>query len=322
MKFVENFFGVLSKGQTYLNLIYLLLSFPLGLFYFVFLISGLSVGASLLIIWIGIPIVISMVASWWAFGKFERWLAMSLLNVEINEMSYDAGYGSLFERYKQHMLNPVTWKSLAYLMIKFPLGLMNFIAFTVLLSVSIALLAAPFFASNALVAQGYVAIFTKTQAVGVAFLGFFTLVFSLHILNGLAKLSGKFASYMLGSSDARANLGIHPVNDHHDIQHHHDLSVRPLVKGEHDGVASAVSAAVAEKKAAKKVVKKKAVKKTVKKAVKKKAVKKKAVKKKAVKKTVKKAAKKVAKKKVVKKTVKKKAVKKKATRKKAVKKKK
>ena len=34
------YFGVIVRGQTYLNLVYLALAFPLGLFYFVFLVTG------------------------------------------------------------------------------------------------------------------------------------------------------------------------------------------------------------------------------------------------------------------------------------------
>ena len=52
--------GVLTNSQTYKNLAYLLLSFPLGVFYFVFLITGISLGVSLAIIWIGIPIFIGV----------------------------------------------------------------------------------------------------------------------------------------------------------------------------------------------------------------------------------------------------------------------
>ena len=36
------FFGVIVDPQSYLNIVYLLVAFPLGTFYFVFLITGLS----------------------------------------------------------------------------------------------------------------------------------------------------------------------------------------------------------------------------------------------------------------------------------------
>ncbi len=49
-RYIKRFFGVVARGQSYLNMIYLLLAFPLGVCYFVFLVTGLSLGIGLLII--------------------------------------------------------------------------------------------------------------------------------------------------------------------------------------------------------------------------------------------------------------------------------
>ena len=45
--FISNVFNVARRPQTYVNAFYLLLSFPLGIAYFVFLVTGLSVGFGL-----------------------------------------------------------------------------------------------------------------------------------------------------------------------------------------------------------------------------------------------------------------------------------
>ena len=49
------FFGVIAEPQSYINILYLLLAFPLGIAYFVFLVTGISVGAGLIIIWVVFP---------------------------------------------------------------------------------------------------------------------------------------------------------------------------------------------------------------------------------------------------------------------------
>ena len=67
-------FGVVVRLQTYLNLLYLFIAFPLGLAYFIFLVTGLSVGISLVIIWVGLPILLFMLAAWWVLAIFERQL--------------------------------------------------------------------------------------------------------------------------------------------------------------------------------------------------------------------------------------------------------
>ena len=46
------------RGQTYLNIAYLLLAFPLGLVYFGFLAIGLAVGFALVLALVGIPILL------------------------------------------------------------------------------------------------------------------------------------------------------------------------------------------------------------------------------------------------------------------------
>src|SRR5215831_7417710 len=78
--------GVAFRRQTYRNLLYVLTAFPLGLAYFLFLITGLSIGASLLLVWIGIPVLFLMAAAWWGLGAFERELAMLWLQLDIPPM--------------------------------------------------------------------------------------------------------------------------------------------------------------------------------------------------------------------------------------------
>ena len=68
-------FGPATDAQTYLNLLYLLLSFPLGIAYFVFLITGLSLGAGLLVIFVGVPILIGVLFACQGLGAFERLMA-------------------------------------------------------------------------------------------------------------------------------------------------------------------------------------------------------------------------------------------------------
>ena len=67
---------VARRPQTYRNILYLLASFPLGLCYFIFLITALSIGVSTLIVWIGIPILLLTVGAWWGLAAFERGLAI------------------------------------------------------------------------------------------------------------------------------------------------------------------------------------------------------------------------------------------------------
>lgn len=146
---VKQFFGVVARRETYLNITYLLLSFPLGTAYFVFLTTGLLLGLSLLIVWIGIPILLLMLAAWWGLVAFERQIAIWLLHVDIPPMSREIASGqSAGVRLKAHLSNPVTWKGLAYLFARFPLGVLSFVVAFILIALTGVLLFAPLTYTN------------------------------------------------------------------------------------------------------------------------------------------------------------------------------
>src|SRR5216684_5021783 len=71
-------FHIAQDRQTYTNILYLLVSFPLGLVYFVFLIPGIVVGISTFF-----PIVVFMlpliITAWMHQAAFERQMAVQWL---------------------------------------------------------------------------------------------------------------------------------------------------------------------------------------------------------------------------------------------------
>ena len=133
------FFGVIAEPQSYINILYLLLAFPLGIAYFVFLVTGISVGAGLIIIWLGVPILAFVLAGSWDMCEFERILAVSLLKVEIphtirerSTVTDDQILSSVehlvvgtWRRLKSHLSDPLTWTGMLYLFLKFPGGYVN-----------------------------------------------------------------------------------------------------------------------------------------------------------------------------------------------------
>ena len=208
--FFINFFSVFLKGQTYLNMLYLLLSFPLGMIYFIILITGFSVGIPLIIIWIGLIILAGMFALWIGLIIFERKMAIWLLKVEIAPINLQDNNGkTLWQKFKAQAGNPVTWKGLAFLMAKFPIGVINFCILVSLLSLSLALLTVPLYYNqfktvidlswNTTPMNIHI-INTLSEALLVSLIGLVTLLVSMHVFNGMAILNGKFAQLMLGSN--------------------------------------------------------------------------------------------------------------------------
>lgn len=202
--FLARFFGVFIQRRTYLNLLYLALAFPLGLFYFIFLVVGLSVGLSLIIIWVGLLILPVVFAGWWAFAAFERQMAIGLLNVKIPPMTRaEPPKAKWSDKAAAYLTNPVTWKSLAYLFLKFPLGTFSFVVLVTLAALTGTFLAAPviypFIEPQVWFTWNSVwQIDTLNEALVAFFIGVGLLFVSLHTFNGLAWVSGQLARLMLG----------------------------------------------------------------------------------------------------------------------------
>lgn len=201
----SRFFGVIVSGKTYRNLLYLFLAFPLGLMYFLFLVIGFSVGFATLIVLVGVALLALVVAGWWGFANLERQMANHLLGESIPPLSSPAASGKgMSEALLAHLSNPLTWKSLLYLFLKFPVGILTFIILALLFSItaffSTAIITFNFFNLNVELTRD---LSWQIDTIGEALLSLpFGILFgfiSLHLCNLIARLSGRFASIMLST---------------------------------------------------------------------------------------------------------------------------
>lgn len=197
---MRGFFGVLAWRQSYLNIVYLILGFPLGLAYFVFYVSGGALGIGLLIVTVGAAILLLLILAAQWLGVFERLLAVHLLGVPIAPGHTPWSEGESLGRYLKAVLrNRTTWTGLVYLLLKFPLGLTSWIVTIVALSVTLGLIAAPVvdaFGGN--VSLWRWTPLTTEELLLVSLIGLALVIPVIHLLNGLAWLWGRFARVMLG----------------------------------------------------------------------------------------------------------------------------
>jgi Putative sensor len=203
---VDPVLGVVVNPQTYLNLTYLLLAFPLGLFYFIFLVTGFSLGVGLAILWIGIPLLIGVLMLSRVFANLERRLTSRLLNIEIVSLLSDSVQGNFWQRAKAVVVDPGTWAEMFYLFSKFVLGIISFVVVVTLLATSLGLIATPFFWNQWGVEAwevGIPGIWTVDsfpKAVAASLIGAIIGVASLHLTNGLAWLYGEYTKAILESA--------------------------------------------------------------------------------------------------------------------------
>lgn len=200
---LQYFFKAPFRLRTYTNLLYLALAFPMGLIYFIFLSVGLSVGAGLTLIWIGIPILALVFAGSWGLAAMERQLAIHALGAPVPPMSQPAmeTVQTVWQRVTAFFSNPVTWKGMAFLLLKLPLGVVSFVAIVTLLTTSVAFLVTPVIWQWSTYEVDGVLLLVDSwgEAWLFSLFGLGLLFVSLNLLNGLALVWRWMATFLLGS---------------------------------------------------------------------------------------------------------------------------
>jgi len=195
--------------RTYGSLVYVWFSFPLGLLYFVGLTVGFLVGGALTILWIGLLLLFVTFLAAWAAEGLERQLANHLLGARVPVRRAEAPAGAAPRGWFGNVFfGPALWKGLIFLGLKFPLGLVGWVASVTTLAVSLALLSVPFLY---LLADGNAyshvglddwTIWTIDSFAGTlpwGFAGLIGLVLTLHLHNALGWLWARLAEMLLGA---------------------------------------------------------------------------------------------------------------------------
>ncbi len=203
---LERFLGVPFRRQTYCNLAYLLLAFPLGIAYFTVVTAGLSTGIGLAVTLVGVPLVVATLAVSLGIGTFETRLATWLLDVEVDPATPDLpddpwSADGLVTATRRLLTARNTWTSLLVVALKFVFGVGAFVGLVTAASVTGALLTMPLYydAPGVTYTVGPYVVDTLAEAVAGAGVGLVALVVGLHVLNGLARLGGLLTGALLGT---------------------------------------------------------------------------------------------------------------------------
>lgn len=214
-------FAVPFRPQTYKNLLYLLLAFPLGIAYFTWLVTGSALGIGLLITLVGLPILVLTLSGATVAAGIEARLAESLVGVEasvptfLSEFQLEDGLAlpgdGFVEAIKQLVTAPSTWTSVVLLVTKFVAGIISFVAVVTSGSIAAVLLAAPVIYTDATVSLGASGpaaagnytigawtVSTLPEATVVAGAGVIFALVALNLLNGLARIQAMYTASLLG----------------------------------------------------------------------------------------------------------------------------
>jgi signal transduction histidine kinase len=181
---------------------FFLLALPLGIFYFTFLMTVLSVGLATATIVVGLAILVASMYAWRHLARMERRLVGSLLAVEIADPYRPIRSDTRTGRIRERITDPATWKDLAYLLLHFPLAVVASLASATLVSTGVGLTLAPLYAwiIPGGLELGLVQITSLPGSVAVVPLGAAVLVAAGWAIERLARVWGGFATSLLGSS--------------------------------------------------------------------------------------------------------------------------
>jgi hypothetical protein len=196
------FFGVLADPLAYSSLFYMILSLATGIFYFVWTITGLSLSLGLCILIIGLPFAVLFISTVRALALVEGRLIESMLGERMPRRPLYANRGKPFSaRVKGMFVDPRTWSTLLYMIVKLPLGIIYFTFAVIGLSLSLGLALSPI--TNAIFGWGLVNVGNRHYAPPLwteplmLVIGVVVLCLTLHLARGIGRIQGALAKHFL-----------------------------------------------------------------------------------------------------------------------------
>ncbi len=206
---MKRLFAPLARARTWSETLHLLLDLPLGIAWFTIVVTGLSLGAGLVVLaLIGLVVLVATVFAGRLIGIVERARARALLGIEVPpplpaESRHEQGN---WRRIKAMLLDAPGWKGLGYGVIMLPLGIMNFTIVVTLWSIALAGTSYPLWGWATPQNNWYghpVHGWIKTGWISGAFVvGVLVLIAVPHVVRGLAAVDRGLIKGLLGGSPA------------------------------------------------------------------------------------------------------------------------
>ncbi|WP_425463178.1 sensor domain-containing protein [Luteimonas wenzhouensis] len=210
------FFGVFADPRAYASLFYMALALATGIFYFTWVVTGLSVSLGLSVTIIGIPLLILFFGSVRVLSLVEGRLVEVMLGERMPRRPlYTVRGRRLWQRIGDMFTDARTWSTMLYMLLMLPLGIAYFTLVVTLLTTSLFSIAAPVLvwlgvAEAGVSVNGWQVLdydgdvlATSVPAPGLPLLlvaGVLLLFATMHIARGIGRFHGKFAKHLLVKS--------------------------------------------------------------------------------------------------------------------------
>jgi uncharacterized membrane protein len=142
--FWGSFFGVVADPRAWGALLYMVISLVTGILYFTWAVTGLSLSVGLIVLIIGVPFILLFLLSVRGISLVEGRIVEALLGVRMPRRSmFVDKYKGFWARLKELVASWQVWKTLIYMLLMLPLGIIYFTLFVTLISIGLAFIALP-----------------------------------------------------------------------------------------------------------------------------------------------------------------------------------
>ncbi|MFD7703964.1 sensor histidine kinase [Streptomyces caelestis] len=132
------------EGRTWRELGYVLLSLPISILLFTYAVTTVSLGAGLLVTFLGVPVLAAALAGCRGFGAVERARARGLLGLEVAEPEpLRTGRRGFMAWIGAVLKSGASWRALLYAVLQLPWAVLSFVVGVTVWSVGWSLLTYP-----------------------------------------------------------------------------------------------------------------------------------------------------------------------------------
>jgi uncharacterized membrane protein len=206
------FFGVAADPRTYGALFYMVLALATGIFYFTWVVTGVSLSAGLSILIVGLPLIVLFFGSVRVLSLVEGRIVEAMLGARMpRRPPYPVQEQTLMKRIGGMFTDARTWTTLLYMLLMLPLGIAYFTIAVTLVSVAVGFIGAPI--AWAFAPQWVSDVYVDGRpmidwgfgshvpgwgdAIALCVLGVLLLFATLHLARGLGRMHGHLARHLL-----------------------------------------------------------------------------------------------------------------------------
>jgi uncharacterized membrane protein len=216
---LRRFFSVFMDVRAYTSLFFLLLALPTGILYFTLAVTGLSVSAGLAVLIIGVPFFLAFIGLTRVIALGEGRLIEAMTGERMPRRPQHPGPAqTIWQRIGEMLRDVRTWTTLAYFVLRLPLGIAYFVVGIVGLALGISLPAAALYELARLaglhnleggmhigVDEGVWTLLPTLPGLLLLFvIGMLILTLTMHAARLLGRLNARLAKSMLVVSSASA----------------------------------------------------------------------------------------------------------------------